>query len=201
MILKKVQLIVSADNNGAGKGHWGWLCTYYIYDDFDQLRCVVQPRGVELLIAGSWAFTSTILSEQTFRYEYDGRQRVIMKKVPGAGIVYMIYDARDRLVMTQDSLMRATHKWMYTLYDVRNRSTTTGLITDNTNYSNAAFHRGQAAASTHILRSPVSQMNSLQNFYDDSGGPRRQSIKGNKEYNKRAACSQHRNYMALPGGR
>ena len=167
VILKKVQLVASADT-GAGKGHWGWLCTYYIYDDFNQLRCVVQPRGVELLIAGSWAFTSTILSEQTFRYEYDGRQRMIIKKIPGAGIVYMIYDARDRLVMTQDSLIRAAHKWMYTLYDVRNRPTTTGLITDNTNYNNAAFHRGQAGTSTaypNVAGFTDEQL--TKTFYDD----------------------------------
>lgn len=167
LILKKVQLITTADN-GAGKGHWGWLCTYYIYDDFNQLRCVVQPRGVELLIAASWAFNSTILNDQTFRYEYDGRQRMIMKKMPGVGIVYMIYDARDRLVMTQDSLMRAAHKWLYTIYDVRNRPTTTGLITDNTNYNNAPFHRGQAATSIpypNVASFPDEQL--TKTFYDD----------------------------------
>jgi hypothetical protein len=28
------------------------------------------------------------------------------EKVPGAGEVYMVYDARDRLVLTQDANMR-----------------------------------------------------------------------------------------------
>jgi len=32
VILKKVQLTAIADT-GTGKGHFGWLCTYYIYDD------------------------------------------------------------------------------------------------------------------------------------------------------------------------
>ncbi|HRQ49376.1 MAG TPA: hypothetical protein PLR74_02505, partial [Agriterribacter sp.] len=49
VVLKKVQLTAAADD-GAGKNHDGWLCTYYIYDDLNNLRCVVQPRGVELLI-------------------------------------------------------------------------------------------------------------------------------------------------------
>lgn len=79
-----------------GKGHTGWLCTYYIYDDLNQLRCVIQPHGVEL-ISSNWILTdATILAEQCFRYEYDERQRMIMKKVPGSGEVNMVYDARDR---------------------------------------------------------------------------------------------------------
>ncbi|MGC4038698.1 MAG: DUF6443 domain-containing protein [Chitinophagaceae bacterium] len=147
VVLKKVQLSATADN-GSGSGHAGWLCTYYIYDDFGLLRCVIQPVGVQLLQANSWAFTATIYNEQSFRYTYDGRQRAIMKKVPGAGIVYIIYDARDRVVMTQDSVMRAAHKWLYTSYEVLNRPSISGLITDNTNYNNAAYHRGLAEVST-----------------------------------------------------
>src|SRR5436190_8615280 len=83
VILKKVQLTAVADT-GTGKGHYGWLCTYYIYDDLGQLRCVVQPKGVELLAANSWNMTyssNVILNEQCFRYEYDYRGRMIMEKV------------------------------------------------------------------------------------------------------------------------
>lgn len=150
VILKKNQLTADADT-GTGKNHTDWLCTYYIYDELNQLRAVVQPKGVELLAANSWDMTyssGVILAEQCFRYEYDGRGRMILKRVPGAGIVYMIYDARDRLVMIQDSSLRYAHKWMYTLYDALNRDTATGLITDNTYYNNAAWHRGQAESST-----------------------------------------------------
>lgn len=150
IILKKVQLTADVDA-GTGKGYHGWLSTYYIYDDLDQLRCVVQPMGVELLVANGWSMTYSsgiILKEQCFRYEYDERQRMILKKVPGAGTVYMIYDERDRLVMMQDSMLRADQKWMYTLYDGFNRPATTGLITDNSNYNNPAYHRTQAASSS-----------------------------------------------------
>ncbi len=150
VILKKVQLTAAADD-GSGKGYYGWLATYYIYDDLNNLRCVVQPKGVELLAANGWNMnysSDVILEEQSFRYEYDSRNRMVIKKVPGAGTVYMIYDARDRLVMTQDSLQRAAHKWLYTIYDALNRPAITGLITDNSNYNNAAYHRTQAASST-----------------------------------------------------
>lgn len=117
--MKKVQLTAAADD-GTGSGYTGWLCTYYIYDDFNNLRCVAQPKGVELLLDNNWnmqALNNNILDEQCFRYEYDRRNRMTMKKVPGAGEVYMVYDKRDRLVFTQDANMRPQNKWLYTLYD------------------------------------------------------------------------------------
>jgi RHS repeat-associated protein len=127
VILKKVQLTATADD-GTGSGYPGWLCTYYVYDDFNQLRAVFQPEAVKQLPAGSWQLTATMLAEQTFRYEYDQRNRMIVKKVPGAGEVYMVYDTRDMLVLTQDANMRVgTVKWMYTQYDELNRPIATGL--------------------------------------------------------------------------
>jgi RHS repeat-associated protein len=129
VILKKVQLTASPDN-GTGSDYPGWLSTYYIYDDFNNLRCVIQPRGVELLSSLSWVLTDpTILAEQCFRYEYDQRNRMIIKKVPGAGEVYLVYDKRDRLVFTQDANMRPKNQWMTTLYDALDRPVSTGITT------------------------------------------------------------------------
>src|SRR5262249_17294028 len=130
VILKKVQLIATDD--GTGNGYPGWLCTYYIYDDLGNLRCVVQPHGVEMLIQNSWVFdysSAGTAAEQCFRYEYDSRHRMIMKKVPGAGEVYMVYDLRDRVVFTQDANLRVTNQWFTTLYDALNRQVLTGLMT------------------------------------------------------------------------
>jgi RHS repeat-associated protein len=128
VILKKVQLTATKDN-GSGAGHAGWLCTYYIYDELNQLRCVIQPRGVEL-ISPNWLLTdATILAEQCFRYEYDERGRMIIKKVPGAGEVFMIYDPWDRLIFTQDAKMRAVNQYMLTKYDVLNRPVLTAIYT------------------------------------------------------------------------
>lgn len=150
VILKKVQLTAAAETNGAGSDYTGWICTYYIYDDLNNLRAVVQPEGVKALISNGWSFNSTILDEQTFRYEYDHRNRMIMKKVPGAGEVYMVYDARDRLVMTQDANMRTNGKWMVTLYDALNRPVETGLVLNSWFGTNKTFaqHRTDAGSST-----------------------------------------------------
>jgi RHS repeat-associated protein len=141
-VLKKVQLASNPTT-----GHSGWLNTYYVYDDLNNLRLVIQPKGVELLMAGNWTLNSTILNEFCFRYEYDERNRMVVKKVPGAGEVWMVYDARDRLVLSQDSLLRgqAVKQWLYTQYDAMNRPIATGLW-NNTN--DRAYHKGQAYNST-----------------------------------------------------
>lgn len=160
VILKKVQLLTTAGiaDNGTGKGHYGWLCTYYIYDDQNYLRCVIQPRGVELLMVANWAAATltAILPEQCFRYEYDHRNRMIMKKVPGAGDVYMVYDARDRLVMTQDANLRSISRWLVTLYDTLNRPIQTGLLLNSYTTPTRTFaqHLGFASPNPTTTYSP-----------------------------------------------
>ncbi len=153
VILKKVQVNATTFDNGSGSGHTNWICTYYLYDDYNQLRAVIQPKGVDLLRQNNWDFAALngdILEEQCFRYEYDHRDRMIMKKVPGAGAVQMVYDTRDRLVMTQDANMANPSKmqWLVTKYDDLNRPVTTYLITDPAKYIDAAYHRDQAKLST-----------------------------------------------------
>jgi len=109
----------------------GWASTYYIYDDFGRLRWVLQPKAVEWLASNSWNLSSnaTVQNELCFRYEYDERGRMILKKVPGASEVYMVYDKRDRMVYTQEGNMRAKNQWMVTTYDALNRPTVTGIMT------------------------------------------------------------------------
>lgn len=168
VILKKVQLTASNDN-GTGSGYSGWLCTYYIYDDIGNLRCVIQPEGVNALATGGWpALGVTLLDEQCFRYEYDFRNRMIRKKVPGAGDVYLVYDKRDRMVMTQDANMRAQQKWLYTSYDALNRPVATGLLTDPYNYNNPTYHQAAAANSEAYPNLSNYTFEELtRTFYDD----------------------------------
>lgn len=152
VILKKVQL-TAANDAGAGSGHDGWICTYYIYDDFGSLRCVVQPEGVKWLNNNGWSFTNAngniILDEQCFRYEYDGRRRMIVKKVPGAAEVYMVYDSRDRLALTQDGNLRQQGKWLYTWYDALNRPTRTGLWTTGSSFADLRTQAASYPGSTY----------------------------------------------------
>jgi RHS repeat-associated protein len=171
VILKKVQLTASSDT-GTGKGYSGWLNTYYIYDNFNNLRCVIQPRGVEVLAGvANWNLSysnNVLLNEQCFRYEYDKRQRMILKKIPGAGPVWMVYDAMDRLVLSQDSLLRAAHQWLCTQYDMLSRPMASGLLTDNSNYNNPAYHSSRADTSYAYPATGSYTIDTLtKTFYDD----------------------------------
>ncbi len=125
VLLKKVQL-----SDAPGASYDGWLSTYYIYDDFNNLRYVIQPLAVaKMFSSSSWIITTTMKAELCFRYEYDSRSRMIRKKIPGAGVMEMVYDGLDRLVLTQDANLLAVGKWMATLYDDQSRPIITGLWT------------------------------------------------------------------------
>ena len=132
-ILKKVQFSATP-----AVDHTGWLCTYYIYDEINRLRLVLSPKATELLLNGS--SLNSIKDELCFRYEYDGKGHTIIKKVPGAGEYWAVYDNRDRIVMTQDANLRGQHKWNYFTYDDLNRPVSTGLLTDPINYNNLTYH-------------------------------------------------------------
>jgi RHS repeat-associated protein len=93
--------------------------TYYVYDDFGLLRCVVPP------LANGNINEST--ENLCYFYRYDHRKRMVEKKIPGAEPILMVYDSRDRLVLTQDGNMRGKNEWMATIYDNLNRPKKTGI--------------------------------------------------------------------------
>lgn len=147
VVLKKVEIDPHAYLPATIDKHGGWLCTYYVYDDLDNLRCVIPPKAMEQVITAGWQLSAITLSQLCFYYEYDHRKRMTLKRVPGAGEVRMVYDARDRLVMSQDANMRSHQQWLYMQYDGLNRPIASGLLTDDTYYNNAAYHRTQASGS------------------------------------------------------
>jgi RHS repeat-associated protein len=109
--------------------------TYYIYDSFDNLMCVLPPEAVSRLAteyyhAGATNATKeAFLKRWTFRYAYDIRNRLVRKQLPGIGQIFMVYDNRDRIVVTQDSVFRSQKIWHFTKYDELNRPVLTGLHT------------------------------------------------------------------------
>ncbi|WP_368734513.1 RHS repeat domain-containing protein, partial [Chryseobacterium sp. OSA05B] len=64
---------------------------------------------------------------------YDGRGRLVEKKLPGKGWEYMVYDKADRLLLTQDANMRASGNWYMTKYDMFGRVAYTGIVNNSSN--------------------------------------------------------------------
>ncbi len=148
VILKKSQLTAVPDP-GTGSQHAGWLCTYYVYDDYGNMRFIITPKVVSL-IDGTWSISQNIADELCYRYEYDLLSRVIIEKGPGTpsgslGEVWSVFDLRGRIVMTQNGNQRVQQKWQYFQYDNLDRPVATGLISDPVNYANLTFHQNNAA--------------------------------------------------------
>ena len=167
LILKKIQT-----DPVPSTGHAGWICTYYVYDDFELLRYQIQPVGVQYLNSNSWSFAGTngalILADQCFQYNYDDKGRTIWKKAPGTAPLNMIYDSRDRLVFTQDGNQNAKSpgEWTATLYDVLDRPTLTTLYETSetiaslqTDISNAIVTTTTNSVTTFSLGNPISAAN------------------------------------------
>jgi len=126
-ILKKVQ---DADNP-IDNSHDGWLCTYYVYDDLGNLRCTITPRATKYLQMNSWSFASAaVYQELCFWNEFDERSRITAKHSPAAGQVQLVYDKKDRVVLSQDENQRnrTPKQWSFFLYDEQHRSVATGLF-------------------------------------------------------------------------
>ncbi len=107
------------------------LETYYVYDDYGNLRYVISPNAAEEMknhADGSIGHisTDTTIQQLCYYYQYDDRQRMVLKKLPGAKPVYYIYNKRDQLVLTQDGNHRAIDNWLFTKYDISNRPIITG---------------------------------------------------------------------------
>ncbi|OOG76429.1 DUF6443 domain-containing protein [Algoriphagus sp. A40] len=141
LILKKVQIATSP-----GVDYTGWLSTHYVYDAFGRLRVVIPPKAVETIAAASWLSTTStdvaLADGLYFRYTYDGRGRMVEKRMPGKAVEYMLYDSQDRLVGFQDGILRASNKWLYTKYDALGRVLMTGITVDATTFATLQTNLG-----------------------------------------------------------
>jgi RHS repeat-associated protein len=78
--------------------------TYFIYDEFDQLRCVLTPLASNYLPSfSSFNLDNLSFQELCYYFEYDERQRLITKKIPGTvGYYSYHYDDLDRIDFYDD---------------------------------------------------------------------------------------------------
>jgi len=116
LILKRQQLTTNTYAN-----------TYYGYDYANNVIYIVPPKAIVKMGSN---YDITVTPKLVYQFWYDGKNRVIQKKVPGAaGDVYMVYDPLDRLVLMQDGNMRTNSatNWQYFKYDNANRVIIQGM--------------------------------------------------------------------------
>ena len=97
--------------------------TYYVYDIYGNLTFVLPPKLVEVGTTVLANYTAN-LAELGYQYQYDDKNRLIEKQLPGKGREFMVYDKLDRLVATRDS----QNEWIFTKYDKFNRIVYTGTL-------------------------------------------------------------------------
>ncbi|MHA3046234.1 DUF6443 domain-containing protein [Riemerella anatipestifer] len=98
--------------------------TYYVYNEYNQLAFVIPP-----LAAAKPSLSTSDLDALCYQYRYDGKNRLVEKKLPGKGWEWMVYDQQDRLVLSQDALQRGK-EWFFTKYDALGRVVYTGLFSN-----------------------------------------------------------------------
>ena len=117
--------------------------TYYVYNEYNQLVFVISPLAAADFRANSTQTISdpknlpnAILDNLCYQYNYDGKNRLVEKKLPGKGWEYMVYDKQDRLVLTQDANLRTNTNnfggkgWLFTKYDKLGRVVYTGFFSN-----------------------------------------------------------------------
>ncbi|MGV1013275.1 MAG: DUF6443 domain-containing protein, partial [Flavobacterium sp.] len=94
--------------------------TYYVYDQYGNLTFVIPP-----LVDSNASITPIILEKLCYQYQYDYRNRLVEKKLPGKQWEFIVYDKLDRVVATGPANSPfenlSNTGWMLTKYDVFNR--------------------------------------------------------------------------------
>nr|WP_068890586.1 DUF6443 domain-containing protein [Pedobacter panaciterrae] len=116
------------------------LSTYYVYDDFGNLSFVLPPGANP---DGTAVPTQATQDNFCYQYRYDGRQRLIEKKLPGKGWEEMVYNKLDQLVAIQDVIQRAKapQEWLVTKYDAFGRVVLSGIYAYPSSTANTSYRK------------------------------------------------------------
>ncbi|WP_333577722.1 DUF6443 domain-containing protein [Sphingobacterium sp.] len=110
--------------------------TYYVYNEYDQLAFVLSPKAVQQITLNNNVITESILNELCYQYRYDGQDREVEKKIPGKDWEFTVYDKQDRIVLTQDGILRTVNNtfgnkgWLFAKYDEFGRVVYTGFFSN-----------------------------------------------------------------------
>ena len=103
--------------------------TYYVYDDFDDLRYILSPMLSERLTAvgGSWSESNDDMARWGYYFSYDDAGNCVYRKLPGCNACHYIYDKGNRLIAERDGAMGET-RWKVHFYDKFSREVITGIM-------------------------------------------------------------------------
>ncbi|NLR63312.1 RHS repeat-associated core domain-containing protein [Chitinophaga varians] len=112
-----------------------WLCSYNVYDDFGQTRYTIPPKAISWIQANYssiptatvWPLNTDIKRNLCTAYQFDDKGRNTVRKDAGIDDIWMVYDKKNRPVLTQTPGQRLTGKWNYRVYDKRGRVVVSGL--------------------------------------------------------------------------
>ena len=95
--------------------------TYNVYDEIDNLRCVISPKATD-----ATTLTPQVIDNLCYQYKYDYRNRLIEKKEPGKQWQFIVYDEINRIVATGPATnpfggLDTDTGWLRTFYDNYNR--------------------------------------------------------------------------------
>ncbi|MCS3531013.1 RHS repeat-associated core domain-containing protein [Chryseobacterium sp. JUb7] len=139
--------------------------TYYVYNEYNQLAWVIPP-----LLSKKQTWDLSDQQALAYEYRYDGRGRLVEKKIPGKGWEHMVYDKADRLIFTQDANLRAQSKWLFTKYDQLGRPIITGRVsgTDRNDMQTAI---GNNLILTEYRNAAGFTKNGMQIYYSNDSFP------------------------------
>lgn len=108
-----------------------WLTTVYIYDEQGRLCWIIPPKAYATYTGGA-SITLAARENLCFHYTYDKYGNVISRKIPDrTGIEETVYDKKFRPVLLQTPLLKAEGKWIFNIYDSRDRMVVSGTVTSN----------------------------------------------------------------------
>ena len=154
--------------------------TYYVYNEYNLLAFIVPPKASEEIknLSAGTQIPDNVLNNLCYQYRPDGDARIAEKKLPNKGWEYFVYDKADRLVLTQDAVLRtnnnnfATRGWIFTKYDNFGRVAYTGFFTNTASRASMQNALNSMTAHNHEIRSTVPfNLNGMDVFYTKTAFP------------------------------
>ncbi|SMO47361.1 RHS repeat-associated core domain-containing protein [Chryseobacterium rhizoplanae] len=146
--------------------------TYYLYNDYGQLIYVISPKAEAQITSNNNVVTQQILDDLCYQYKYDNKGRLAEKKIPGKGWEYMVYNKADRLILTQDTVLKEKGQWLFTKYDQFGRVVYTGITN---NAASRASMQNSANVNTNLYETRTAAagltINSMPVYYTNLSTP------------------------------